>query len=142
MKDLLNRINIFKPNQYEAQELSGIFIKDDTTAVQCLDWFLEHGVQEVIISLAESGILLGTREEKIHFTHRQIQLENATGGGDSFLGAYLKERTNGSSPKEAARFGISAAVTTIEQDAVRRRSLNAEEVRRAIENMNIEERVL
>ena len=142
LKSVLNHLDIFKPNQFEASELTGIWIKDEETARQSLDWFIEHGVKEVIISMADRGILLGTKEHKTWFTHRQINMENATGGGDSLLGAYVASRLAGKSPLESMRFGISAAVISIEQDAVRRRNLNTEEVNAKISDMKIEEKTL
>ena len=142
LKSVLNHIDIFKPNQFEASELTGIWIKDEETARQNLDWFIEHGVKEVIISMADRGILLGTAEHKTWFTHRPINMENATGGGDSLLGAYVASRLAGKCPLESMRFGISAAVISIEQDAVRRRNLNTEEVNAKISDMKIEEKTL
>lgn len=142
LKSVLNHLDIFKPNQFEASELTGIWIKDEETARQNLDWFIEHGVKEVIISMADRGILLGTAEHKAWFTHRPINMENATGGGDSLLGAYVASRLAGKCPLESMRFGISAAVISIEQDAVRRRNLNTEEVNAKISDMKIEEKTL
>ena len=142
LKSVLNHLDIFKPNQFEASELTGIWIKDEETARQNLDWFIEHGVKEVIISMADRGILLGTAEHKTWFTHRPINMENATGGGDSLLGAYVASRLAGKCPLESMRFGISAAVISIEQDAVRRRNLNIEEVNAKISDMKIEEKTL
>ncbi len=142
LKSVLNHLDIFKPNQFEASELTGIWIKDEGTARQNLDWFIEHGVKEVIISMADRGILLGTAEHKTWFTHRPINMENATGGGDSLLGAYVASRLAGKCPLESMRFGISAAVISIEQDAVRRRNLNTEEVNAKISDMKIEEKTL
>ena len=130
LKSVLNHLDIFKPNQFEASELTGIWIKGEETARQSLDWFIEHGVKEVIISMADRGILLGTKEHK------------TTGGGDSLLGAYVASRLAGKSPLESMRFGISAAVISIEQDAVRRRNLNTEEVNAKISDMKIEEKTL
>ena len=142
LKSVLNHLDIFKPNQFEASELTGIWIKDEETARQNLDWFIERGVKEVIISMADRGILLGTAEHKTWFTHRPINMENATGGGDSLLGAYVASRLAGKCPLESMRFGISAAVISIEQDAVRRRNLNTEEVNAKISDMKIEEKTL
>lgn len=142
LKSVLNHLDIFKPNQFEASELTGIWIKDEETARQNLDWFIEHGVKEVIISMADRGILLGTAEHKTWFTHRPINMENATGGGDSLLGAYVASRLAGKCPLESMRFGISAAVISIEQDAVRRRNLNTEEVNAKISDMKIEGKTL
>lgn len=142
LKPVLKHLDIFKPNQYEAQELTGIWIKDEQTAKESLDWFLQQGVKEVIISMADRGLLLGTPEKKIWFTHRQINMENATGGGDSLLGAYVASRLAGKDPVEAMKFGISAAVISIEQDAVRRRNLNTKEVNEKVSQMKIEEKTL
>lgn len=142
LKDCLNRITVFKPNQYESHELTGIFIKDDKTAVESLNWFLERGVKEVIISMADRGLLFAEGNRKIWLTHRRINLANATGGGDTLLGAYISERLAGKDALEALHYGISAAVTTIEQDAVRRRSLDPHEIEEKIPEMEIKERIL
>ena len=45
LKSVLNHLDIFKPNQFEASELTGIWIKDEETARESLDWFIEHGVK-------------------------------------------------------------------------------------------------
>ena len=142
LNDSLSSLSIFKPNQYEAKELTGIWIRDDKSARESLDWFLDKGVDEIIISMADRGILLGTKEKKVWLTHRTISLENATGGGDSLLGAYVSRRAMQEEPLQAIRFGISTAVTAIEQDAVRRRSLDSQEILDRIEDMNIKEREL
>jgi pseudouridine kinase len=142
LKDSLDSLSIFKPNQYESQELTGIWIEDDQSACESLDWFLQRGVAEIIISMAERGILLGTKEKKVWLKHRVISLENATGGGDSLLGAYVCRRARGEDPLQAIRFAISTAVTAIEHDAVRRRSLDSQKILNGIEDMKIEERIL
>ena len=142
LKSVLNHLDIFKPNQFEASELTGIWIKDEETARQNLDWFIEHGVKEVIISMADRGILLGTAEHKTWFTHRPINMENATGGGDSLLGAYVASRLAGKCPLESMRFGISAAVIIIDKYSFRRSNLNTELLNAKISDMKIEEKTL
>ena len=142
LKPILPHLSVFKPNQYEAQELTGIWVKDDETARQSLNWFLDHGVKETLISMADRGILIGTVEEQIWMTHRTIKLDNATGGGDSFMGAYLSQRLKKESPRQAAEYAASAAVAVIEQNAVRKRTLNDEMIQSQIADMNIKERVL
>lgn len=139
---VLPHLNVFKPNQYEAEALTNIFVKDKETARQCLSWFLNQGVQEIIVSLADQGVILGSSEGMFWYRHRPICLSNATGGGDSLLGAYVSERIRGISPHKAIRFGLSAAVVSIEQDAVRRRSLESAKVREWMESMKIQEEKL
>lgn len=142
MKPVLKHMTIFKPNQYEAAEITGIPIRDEKSASESLQWFLDAGVQEIIISMADRGILIGTRKNKIWMTHRTILLDNATGGGDTFMGAYCVERCKGIAPLEAARYAATAAVTAIESNAAARRKFSDEMVRSQIGAMNIKEKVL
>ncbi|NCB32554.1 MAG: kinase [Erysipelotrichia bacterium] len=139
---ILKHLSVFKPNQYEAQELTGIWIKDDHTARDSLNWFEEHGVKETVISMADRGILLGTSSQKIWLTHRTIRLDNATGGGDTFMGAYLSERLKKIEPLPAAVYAASAAVAVIEQNAIRKKTLNDELIQSQIADMIIKERKL
>ena len=60
LAEVLSSISIFKPNVYEAEQLSGIRITDVESGRRCLDWFLDRGVKEILISMAEQGVLLGT----------------------------------------------------------------------------------
>ena len=139
MKPMLSHIGIFKPNQYEAAELNGIAITDEKSAAQSLDWFKEKGVKEILISMADRGVLLGFGKRRIWLHHRPISLANATGGGDAFMGAYICRRLLKDDPLSSAHYAISAAVTTIEQDAVVRRTLNDDEIRNKMKDMEIKE---
>lgn len=142
LKPFLNRIAIFKPNQYEAKELNGISIYDDKTAVESVKWFLNQGVEEVMISLADRGLVFGTKEKISWFTHRKLQLSNATGGGDTFIGAYLSMRLYEGAHCETVKYALTAAAMAIEQDAVRKRVLTDTLVCSRIEDLNIKERIL
>lgn len=114
LKPFLSEIDIFKPNQYEAEKLSGIKIVDENSAKEILQWFINEGVKEIVISMADKGVLLGTREGCYWYHHRNVNVADVTGGGDSFLGAYLAKRIQHVAPKEAIRYAIATAVTTIE----------------------------
>ncbi len=142
LKDYLKYISIFKPNRFEAEELSGIRIDSPEKARESAEWFVSRGVREVIISMADQGIVLAAEGRTTYFRHRIIRLENATGGGDCLLGAYIAGRLEGLLPKQSMRLGIGCAVTAIEEDAVSRRSLDLNAVRNSIGSMCIEEQEL
>ena len=108
--------------------------------------------------MAEKGILFGTSSEGdgagegidssgpgklkqrlMKLTHRNIDLDNATGGGDSFLGAYVLRRSQGMEPLDAARFALTAAVMNIERSSEGRKSLTIGEIEEHIKDMEIEE---
>ncbi len=114
LKPYLKYIDIFKPNQYEAEMLSGIHIKDEESAKQCMDWFLQEGVKEILISLAEKGVLVGTKDKKVWYRHRQVNVSNVTGGGDSLLGMYLSKRLEHMDTFQAIYHAIIAAIQKIE----------------------------
>lgn len=124
LADVLGHIDIFKPNRYEARQMSGITVSDIPSGIKALEWYLDKGVREVLISLAEDGILLAAEGKMYHFSHKRIDVQNATGGGDALLGAYVSERRNGRTPRQAARFAAAAAVTVIERQSDERRTIS------------------
>ena len=113
LKNYLDRIGIFKPNEIEARELTGITIIDDETARQSLDWFLDRGIEEIIITLGSNGILFGNSERKVWITHKTVEMDNANGGGDALFGAYLSMRNKGENPIEALEVAIAVAILKI-----------------------------
>lgn len=138
----IGKISIFKPNRFEAEEMTGVKIVDENSAVRAVKWYLDKGVREVLLSMADQGVILGTQEKTVWLKHRTIQLENATGGGDTMLGAYVSRRLHGIEPLQAMHFALSAAAEAIEHDSFRRRSLNPEKLEEKITEMNIKETVL
>ncbi len=136
---VLDRLDIFKPNRYEAERISGIRPADENSAAACLEWFRRQGVRETVISLGKEGILLGTQDYKVHLRHETVNVHNATGAGDAFLGAYMAARLDGREALEAAGDGICAAVLTIENDAVRRRKLCSSMIEEKRNSLKIEE---
>jgi pyridoxine kinase len=47
---LLPLADVWTPNQFEAEQLSGLRIDDEASARQCLEWFHARGVRTVIIT--------------------------------------------------------------------------------------------
>lgn len=113
LERFLDRIGIFKPNEIEARELTGITIKDDETARRSLEWFLERGIEEIIITLGSRGILFGNSDKKVWLTHKTVEMDNANGGGDALFGAYLSMRNKGEDPIKALEVAIAVAILKI-----------------------------
>ena len=138
----LNNISIFKPNRFEAMQMNGIEIKDEESARQSLDWFLERGVQEILISLSQDGLLVGSAQGRYRYTHEKADVDNATGGGDTLLASYVVARQKGLAIDDAARYGIGAAVTMIEQDPGQGRVLDHQKIEERMKRLKIEGTVL
>lgn len=139
---LLDKITIFKPNRFEAEAMNGIAIKDEQSSVSSVRWFMERGVKEVLISLAEDGVLFGRNGRISRFHHRRIHVANATGGGDALIGAYVKMRTDGYDTESSILFALAAAATEITLDKMERRTLNSETIKTKMNDLNIEESIL
>lgn len=135
IKPFLHYFDIFKPNKFEAELLSNIEIHNEEDAKKCLDFFLDHGVKEIIISLGEEGVLLGTSERKVWFRHRSVTVHNVTGGGDALLGMYLSERMDGVEPFSAIELAIASAITMIEKQEI----ILKHNLKEVIEQMEIKE---
>ena len=113
LRSVLGRISIFKPNALEAEALTGISIVDKETAKASLQWFRNQGIDEVLITMGEKGILCGTDEGFWNTTHRIVEMASANGGGDAMFGAYLSMRLRGESVRNAIEFAIAAAIHKI-----------------------------
>ena len=112
-RPLLNYIDIFKPNIYESESLSGIYIKDSKSANKSIDYYLENGTKEIIISLASDGVVAANKDERYWLHHDKINIVNATGGGDAFLASYIKSRNKNKNLLENVKYAIGGAVSTI-----------------------------
>ena len=61
-------VSIIKPNECEAQSLTGLPVTDTETAYAAAQVLLDKGVREaVIITLGEKGTVLVTHKEKRYF---------------------------------------------------------------------------
>lgn len=117
LKGLLSYIHTFKPNVYEAEELSGIPYRDNLDSVNEMGrFFLDQGVSEVYISLGKKGVSGYTRDESIICETEPITVANATGAGDSFMGGIIAASIMNEELSEKIKFAQSCSVCTIESD--------------------------
>lgn len=112
VKEFLGKFDIIKPNIYEAEVLWGHPIKNEDDLQKALSYFINLGVKEVIISMSSQGVAAAKGKERVIITHPSVEVVNATGGGDCFLGAYLSVREK-MSLVDAVEFACVAAINTI-----------------------------
>ena len=60
----MERVDIIKPNETEAEILTGIKVTDEASAAKAADALLAKGVKTVIVTLGEKGLLLATKDSK------------------------------------------------------------------------------
>jgi ribokinase len=106
-------IDIVTPNESEAHSLTGIEVTDDQSAKKAGQWFLDQGVENAIITMGGSGVVLVNRQETKLFAAPKVQSVDTTAAGDAFagyLGALLAE---GKSLEEAIEVAVKAASISV-----------------------------
>ena len=106
-------INIVTPNESEAHSLTGIEVTDEQSAKKAGHWFLDQGVENAIITMGGSGVVLVNKQETKLFAAPKVQAVDTTAAGDAFagyLGALLAE---GKSLEEAIEVAVKAASISV-----------------------------
>ena len=62
--ELLSMVDVIKPNETEAETITGIKVTDKASAEKAADVLLAKGVKTVIITLGEKGFLLADKDGK------------------------------------------------------------------------------
>lgn len=120
-------VNIVTPNESEAESLTGIAVNDEASAVQAGQWFLDKGVENAVITMGGSGVVLVNREGMRWLQAPKVNAIDTTAAGDAFAG-YLGALLAEGRPLEDAigvavraasisvtKFGASSSLPTKEQ---------------------------
>ena len=104
---------LLTPNKKEAQEATGIEIKDDDTLLKALKKLKdEQELSYSIITLSEEGIALLDKDfEKIPTVAKDVF--DVTGAGDTVISAITISLVEGKSIKEAIEFANKAAAVAV-----------------------------
>jgi ribokinase len=113
--NLLKMVHVIKPNETEAQAITGIKIIDTDSVSKAADWFLAKGVKNVIITLGEKGALLADKDTKQVIESRKVNVIDSTAAGDVFTGALAYSLNKGKSLKDSAVYANIAAAISVQR---------------------------
>lgn len=114
LRPVLGKLHTLKPNQLEAELLSGVSIKDRTSLVEAARVLLGTGLKRVFISMGSRGVYAADRSGAFLVPCKPSQLVNATGAGDAFMAGLLWAHMSGLSLEQAANAGLAASSIAIE----------------------------
>ncbi len=107
--------HLIKPNQTEAENLTGLKITDINSAKSAALALSLMGVENVLLTLGEDGAILASGDVVYHAEVPKITPISTVGAGDSTIAGYLAARKGGLSAPEtlrlAAAFGTAASLT-------------------------------
>lgn len=111
--ELLSMVDIIKPNETEAEILTGIKVTDEASAAKAADVLLAKGVETVIITLGEKGLMLATKDAKEMMATNKVKAVDSTAAGDAFTGSLAYGLANGQSLKDAAVYANTVAAISV-----------------------------
>lgn len=125
----LNKISMITPNLSEAAILSGVDVRDShetELVIKAAQELVYQGIDLVIITLAEFGVVYATSETNGHIPAIRTRIVDPTGGGDALTAAVVFALCNQIPVDEAIRLGISAASLTLRHPGAVRPDLTLE----------------
>jgi ribokinase len=109
----LSDLDFFVPNETEAEEISGVPVRNLDDAKNCAKKLLHHGVRHVVITLGANGSLFASQSGFHHVPAFPVTAIDTTGAGDAFIGSFSVFLSEGFSEIDAAsRANLYAALST------------------------------
>jgi len=110
---LLRMVDYLTPNETEAEILTGIKVKDTSSAERAGRKLLTKGVKHVIVTLGRRGSLLLAPGTAKYFPAPRVKAVDATAAGDAFSGALAVSLAEGSVVEEAIPFATTVAALSV-----------------------------
>ena len=99
---------VIKPNVYEAGELLGTKLRDETAIIGAVKKLLAKGVEIVVISRAKDGMIVSDGNKMLKVTPPKVQVRSTVGAGDSAIAGLVLSLTRGDDIEEASRLAVAA----------------------------------
>jgi len=106
-------VAVVKPNELEAEVLTGISVTDRSSAELAARWFLERGVGSAMITQGDHGALVIGPDGIEEYPAFPVTPVDTTAAGDAFSGALGASLARGDSLPEAARRGLAAGALAV-----------------------------
>jgi ribokinase len=107
--DVLQLIDVIRPNATEAETLTGVAVRDPPSAKRAAGVLLSRGAGAVIVQAGDGGDLLVAGSEERFFRRLPVARVDATGAGDAFAAALAVGLAEGETVERAAALGNAAA---------------------------------
>lgn len=114
-EEFLRGAYLITPNETEAEELTGIAVKDIESANRAAKVIFDKGVQNVLITLGGKGVYIHTEGKAEIIPAYQVKAIDTTGAGDAFNGGLLTALSEGKPLRDAARFANALAAISVQR---------------------------
>jgi ribokinase len=106
-------ISVVKPNELEAEVITGISVTDTSAAELAGHWFLNRGVQAAVITMAEDGVLVVDANATTAYPAFPAEPVDTTSAGDAFAGVLGAGLAQGLTLADAVRRSLAAGALSV-----------------------------
>ena len=131
---LYGYVDLFVPNEFEAELITGIRQETDDDARRAIDALKRLGCKNVIVTLGERGSAYSKDDSvAFHGVYRVTRVDT-TAAGDSFIGGICARLCEGSSLDEAVDYATAVSAITVSRAGAAASIPTEDEVRAFLEN--------
>ena len=102
--DLIRLADFIIPNETELSLLTGLEVKDSSSAEAAAKALLKRGVENVIVTLGSKGALVVSDTRVMQVDAYPIDVVDTTAAGDAFIGGFASSLLRGLDLKDAVRY--------------------------------------
>lgn len=113
--EFLKGAYLVTPNEVEAEEFTGIAVKDLESADRAAAVFFAKGVENVLITLGSRGVYLATKDRSEIIPGFRVDAIDTTGAGDAFNGGLLAALSEGKELRQAIPFAQAVAALSVQR---------------------------
>ena len=129
LRPVLGKLHTLKPNQLEAELLSGVAITGEDSLRQAAEVLLGTGLRRVFISLGGGGMFAADHNGCCHVPCCPGEMVNTTGCGDAGMAAIAWAYLEGTDLAGTARAAMAAGAIAMESSETISPSMSAEALR-------------
>jgi ribokinase len=113
LSEFFKLVDILTPNQTEAELLLGRSMRSIDDAIQAAQEFSQKGVQRVVLTLGEQGIVVADEQGITHWPAYLTTVVDTTAAGDAFNGAMAAALDQQQPWITALQWGLAAGALTV-----------------------------
>jgi ribokinase len=105
--ELIALAEFIVPNETELSLLSGMEVKDVSSAKEAAHALMQRGAKSVIVTLGSKGALIVNGETSTQIDAFPVEVVDTTAAGDAFIAGFAVKLSEQASVPEAVRFGCA-----------------------------------
>ena len=102
--ELIALTDFIIPNETELSLLTGIEVKDISSAEQAAKILLDRGAKHVIVTLGSKGALFVSDKQATHIAAYSVNVIDTTAAGDAFIGGFASALLRGLEIESAVKY--------------------------------------